>query len=150
MKEKQLNVWIDSELKDALVDRAKREHTSMKRLVEGILGQDIARMSGNVIEQQAMPIVRDLVQSELRRSMVQLRSDLRDDMETEIVEPIQTMMHDSHKRLASLAGRAVRHGGLIQRMLIALASKLVSPEYAQEIYEDAKDTKEKAGQELYK
>ena len=60
MGEKQLNVWIDSDLKDALAERAKREKTSVTDLTEDILRQDMARQNGEVIEQQSLPIIREM------------------------------------------------------------------------------------------
>src|SRR5258708_17270727 len=145
--EKQLNVWIDGDLKQALAERAEGEGRALTNLVEGILQQDMARVRGEIMEQQAMPVVRDIVQSELRRSIAQLRSDLREDMETEIVEAIRTMTRNSDNRLAGLIVRTVRDGGILRRLLFALMSKLVTPAFAQEAYEQAK---EKAGQELSK
>ena len=145
--EKQLNVWIDGDLKDALAVRAEEEQTTMKYLVEGILRQDMARTRGEIMEQQAMPVVRNIVQSELNRSMAQLRNDLREDMQAEIVEKIRSMTRNTDNRLAGLIVRTVRETGILRRMVFALTSRLVNYAFALETYENAK---EKAGQELSK
>jgi hypothetical protein len=145
MKGTQLNVWIDGDLKVALAERAKREGKTLTDLVEGILQQDVARERGEIIEQQALPVIRDIVQSELRKMGSQLRTDLREDMQLEIVESIKTMTRTSDNRLAALIVRTVRDGHIIRRLLFALTAKLVSAAFAQEAYENAK---EKAGQEL--
>jgi predicted HicB family RNase H-like nuclease len=47
--EKQLNVWIAEDLKDALTERAQQEKTTLRDVVEGTLQQDVARARGEEI-----------------------------------------------------------------------------------------------------
>lgn len=142
---KQLNVWIDSDLKDALSERAEREGKKLKELVEHILRQDVARERGEIIEQQSLPVISDIIDSRLRKATAQLRADLLEDMHLEILEAIKTMIRNSDNRLASLIVRAVRDAGIIRRLLYALVAKTHGADFATEAYESAR---EKAGQEL--
>lgn len=142
---KQLNVWIDGDLKDALSERAEREGKKLKELVEHILRQDVARERGEIIEQQSLPVISDIIDSRLRKATAQLRADLLEDMHLEILEAIKTMIRNSDNRLASLIVRAVRDAGIIRRLLYALVAKTHGADFATEAYESAR---EKAGQEL--
>ncbi len=142
---KQLNVWIDGDLKDALSERAEREGKKLKELVEHILRQDVARERGEIIEQQSLPVISDIIDSRLRKATAQLRADLLEDMHLEILEAIKTMIRNSDNRLASLIVRAVRDAGIIRRLLYALVAKTHGAAFATEAYESAR---EKAGQEL--
>lgn len=142
---KQLNVWIDGDLKDALTERAEREGKKLKELVEHILRQDIARERGEIIEQQSLPVISEILESKLRKATAQLRNDLREDMQFEMIEQIKTITRNSDNRLAGLIVRTVRDAGIIRRMLYALVAKTHGTDFASEAYESAR---EKAGQEL--
>lgn len=145
MEEKQLNVWIDSSLKDALTERAKREKKSVTDLTEDILRQDMARQNGEVIEQQSLPIIREIVTMELRKGMAQLLRDLRDEMHVDLMEEIKTVSSHSDDRLTKLIVRAVRDAGISRRLVIAHLSKAYGPDFARSAYESAQ---EDAGKEL--
>jgi hypothetical protein len=139
---KQLNVWIDGDLKDALSARAEREGKKLKELVEHILRQDVARERGEIIEQQSLPVISEILESKLRKVTAQLRHDLREDMQLEVIQQIKTITRNSDNRLAGLI---VRDAGIIRRMLYALVAKTHGTDFASEAYESAR---EKAGQEL--
>jgi hypothetical protein len=139
MGEKQLNVWIDSQLKDALAERAKREKRSVTDLTESILHQDMARYNGEVIEQQALPILRGIVTTEVRQGMAQLLNDLRGEFYLDLIEEIKTMIHYSDDRLAKLLVRAIRETAISRRLVIAHFSKVYGPDVARSAYESAKE-----------
>lgn len=143
--DKQLNVWIDGDLKDTLAERAQQEKKSMKDLVEDILTHDMARYRGEIIEQQALPVIRDIIQSELRKALAQLLIELREDVHSEIVEQMKTISRRSDDRIAALVVRAVRDGGIIRRLVYTLIAKSYGAGFAKDAYDRAK---EKAGQEL--
>ncbi len=145
MGEKQLNVWIDSDLKDALTERAKREKTSVTDLTEDILRQDMARQNGEIIEQQALPIIREIVTTEVRKGIAQLLNDLRNELHPDLMEEIKMVTRISDDRLAKLVVRAVRDAGISRRLVIAHLSKAYGPDFARSAYESAK---EDAGKEL--
>ncbi len=145
MGDKQLNVWIDSHLKDALAERAKQEKRSLTDLTEAILRQDMARKTGEVIEQQALPIIREVVTTEVRKGMAQLLNDLRDELHLDLMEEIKTAMHLGDDRLARLVVRAIRDAGMSRRLIIAHLSKVYGPDFASDAYECAM---EDVGREL--
>ncbi len=130
MGDKQLNVWIDSDLKDALAERAKREKKSVTDLTEDILRQDMARQNGEIIEQQALPIIREIVTTEVRKGIAQLLNDLRDELHLDLLEEIKTVVHRSDDRLAKLVVRAIRDAGISRRLVIAHLSKAYGPDFA--------------------
>jgi hypothetical protein len=145
MGEKQLNVWIDSDLKNALAERAKREKTSVTDLTEDILRQDMARQNGEVIEQQSLPIIREIVAMEVRKGLAQLLSDLHDEMHGALMAEIKTASDHSDDRLTKLIVRAVRDAGICRRLVIAHLSKAYGPDFARSAYGSAQ---EDAGKEL--
>jgi uncharacterized protein YqeY len=145
MGEKQLNVWIDGDLKDALAERAKREKKSVTDLTEDILRQDMARQNGEVIEQQSLPVIREIVTLEIRRAMAQLFKDLRGEMHGDLMEEIKRVSSHSDDRLTKLIVRAVRDAGISRRLVIAHLSKAYGPDFARSAYESAQ---EDAGKDL--
>jgi hypothetical protein len=145
MRDKQLNVWIDSHLKDALAERAKREKRSVTDLTEAILHQDMARSSGEIVEQQALPIIREIVTTEVRKGIAQLLNDLRDELHLDLMEEIKTVARHSDDRLAKLVARAIRDAGIGRRLVMAHLSKAYGPDFARSAYESAK---EDVGKEL--
>jgi len=145
MGDKQLNVWIDSHLKDALAERAKHEKRSLTDLTESILQQDMARKNGEAVEQQALPILREIVTTEVRRGMAQLLNDLRDEIHLDLMEEIKTVMDHGDDRLAKLIVRAVRDTGISRRLVIAHLSQAYGSDVARSAYESAM---EDVGKEL--
>jgi gamma-glutamylcysteine synthetase len=107
--------------------------------------QDIAIHHGEIVEQQSLPVISELIETKLRKATAQLRADLREDMQLEIIEQIKTITRNSDNRLAGLIVRAVRDSGIIRRLLYALVAKTHGAAFATEAYESAR---EKAGQEL--
>ena len=143
--EKQLCVWIDSDLKDVLIKRAQHERATLRDIVEGILQQDVAREQSELLQRQAFPVLHELLEDEIRQSMAQLRMHLREDLHREIVEEMQRLVQTSENRLTQLTGRVVRDVTVLRRFLYALATELVDSEFARNIYEEAR---EKAAREL--
>ncbi len=75
--QRQLNVWIDNDLKDALTDIAQREGVSIKELTENMLQREIARLQGEAVEQQALPVIRKVFRSEFRKVVTQFSEDVQ-------------------------------------------------------------------------
>ena len=141
----QLNVWISVEAKQHLDERFKHEGRHLNELMEDYILQDLAVHHGEIVEHQSLPVISELIETKLRKATAQLRADLREDMQLEIIEPIKTITRNSDNRLASLIVRAVRDAGIIRRLLYALVAKTHGAAFATEAYESAR---EKAGQEL--
>jgi gamma-glutamylcysteine synthetase len=141
----QLNVWISSEAKRYLDERSEREDRHLNELIEEYIQKDMAVHRGEIVEQQSLPVISEIVDTKLRKAMAQLRTDLREDMQLDILEPMKTVSRNSDDRLASLIVRAVRDAGIIRRLLYALVAKTFGAEFAQDAYENAKA---RSGQEL--
>lgn len=141
----QLNVWISAVAKQYLDERFEREGRHLYEQIEDYIRKDMAAHRGEVVEQQSLPVISELVETALRKYAAQLRIDLRNDMQIEIVEQFKTISRNSDNRLAGLIVRAVRDAGIIRRMLYALVAKTHGADFASEAYENAR---EKAGQEL--
>jgi gamma-glutamylcysteine synthetase len=141
----QLNVWISAEAKQYLDERFEREGRHLYEQIEDYIRKDMAAHRGEVVEQQSLPVISELVETALRKYTAQLRTDLRNDMQLEMIEQIKTITRNSDNRLASLIVRAVRDSGIIRRLLYALVAKTHGAAFATEAYESAR---EKAGQEL--
>jgi gamma-glutamylcysteine synthetase len=141
----QLNVWISVEAKQYLDERFEREGHHLYEQIEDYIRKDMAAHRGELVEQQSLPVISELVDTTLRKYTAQLRTDIREDMQLEIIEQIKTITRNSDNRLASLIVRAVRDSGIIRRLLYALVAKTHGAAFAAEAYESAR---EKAGQEL--
>jgi len=141
----QLNVWISIEAKEYLDERFKQEGRHLNEQIEDYIRQDRAVHHGEIVEQQSLPVISEIIETKLRKATAQLRTDLREDMQLEMIEQIKTITRNSDNRLASLIVRAVRDAGIIRRLLYALVAKTHGAAFATEAYESAR---EKAGQEL--
>jgi activator of HSP90 ATPase len=135
MPEQQLNVWIPEAYKNALAQRAKQEDRSVKAIIVELIEQDIARQQGNQVEQQSVPLIREVVITEVRKAVAQLRQDLLEDIRREVVTAIQT----SHARLSKSVTRTVRDSGIMRRLLYALVAKTAGTAFAGKAYQDAMD-----------
>jgi hypothetical protein len=141
MGDVRLDAWIPEELKAYLVDRAKRENRGMDQVLADLLRQEQAREQGAAIEQQSFPVLREIVQSELRKTAAQLRQDLRDDVSLDM----RAFHTKSDNRLAALIVRAMRDAALARRLIYTVLAKAHGPEFAQRAYETAT---ERVGKEL--
>ena len=141
MGDVRLDAWIPEELKAYLADRAKRENRGMNQVLADLLRQEQAREQGAVIEQQSLPVIREIVQTELRKTAAQLRSDLRDDVSLDM----KAFHTKSDNRLAALIIRATRDAALARRLIYTVLAKAEGPDFAQRAYETAT---ERVGKEL--
>ena len=145
MTEKRLDVWIPEELKTYLYERAERENKGMNLVIADFIREAQAREQGAIIEQQSLPIIREIVRSELRLQLAELRSNLRDDMLFECTHRLKEVIQKNTNRLAALIMRPARDSAVVRRMVFTVLAKAYGRDFAQEIFEDAK---EKVGQEL--
>ena len=141
----QLNVWITKEAKCHLDECYEREGRHYTEQIEDYIRHDMAVRNGEIIEQYALPVIGEIVETTLQKHLAHFRTDLRQDMQFEILEPVKTVIRGSDNRLAGLIVRAVRDAGIIRRFLYALVAKQFGAAFAKEAHDDAK---EKAGQEL--
>jgi|SRR5579859_1509593 len=151
--EKQLNVWIDEQMKEALTRRAQQKALSVKQLIQYMISQEVAEYQAEIMEKQALPMIRDLVQSELRKALDQHLGKLQEDFHTEIVLPMKKTIRQSNERtskhiserIAALSVRTVRDGSINRHLIYAHLAKSHGSVFAREAYEHAK---EKAIREL--
>jgi hypothetical protein len=145
MTDKRLNAWISEDCKDYLMERAGREKRGMNKVITDMIRQERAREQGAIIEQHSLPIIRDIVQTELKKQLAQLRLDLREDMQLEFTNEIKALLRAHTDRLAALIVRTFRHANITQRLTYAMLSKSHGIEFARHAFEDAS---EKAGRDL--
>ena len=145
MTDKQLNVWISSDLRNAIREVAEQEGKTMTAVVEEFLAQGIARLRGEVIEQQSLPVVREAIHSSVGQANAQLYQALRELLRSELLDDLKTLEKKGDDRLAALLVRAIREGGIARRMLYPLLARFVSETFALTVYQDAV---EKTGKDL--
>jgi hypothetical protein len=143
--EKQLSIWIDGELKDALIERARQEKISLKHLVEDILRQSMAHYRGEVIERQAFPVIREVIRRELRKVFAQLLTAMREDVNPRMVEQMTAVTQRHHDHMAALVSR---HGTINHRLLYALLSQTCGEILAHDIHEQALQWSQTASAEV--
>jgi len=138
MQRKRLDVQIATERYDYIKDESDRTGVPMNMIADELLSMGIAVKRGEVIEQQSLPVIREIVQTELRKANAQLRADLREDMQLEFIGEIKALLRAHSDRLAALIVRTFRHANITQRLAYALLSKSHGTEFARRAFEDAR------------
>ncbi len=151
-EEKRSSLWDRSSLisgspkkpKNLLAEWAKDEG-SQNAVVERLIRDEAARKGGAIIEQQSLPVIYDIVQSELRKALAQQRIDLREEMQQEFTNEIKPLHRASDNRLAALLVRVQRDSNIARRLIYANLARSYGPDFAKLAYEDAR---ERAGKEM--
>ena len=146
MADKQLNIWIPEDLKVYLASRAEQEKQGMNSIVSDLIREDMARRSGAIVEEQSLPVIREIVASELRQMHAQLRRDLRFDRERE-ADVFRDFLLKQVNRLVGLIVQAIRNASYAYRFGFTLIAREHGRDYALATLNDAK---EKTDQELFK
>lgn len=142
---KRLDMTIRSDLRDFVEEESLRTRKPMNFIVDELLEIAVAQRRGEVIEQQSLPVIRDIVESALRRTKAELRAELREDIRLEIINELREIVRKATDRVVALVIRTVRDAATIRRLVYTIMAKAYTPEFAKKAYEDAR---EKAGQEL--
>lgn len=142
---KRFDVWLPSDLYDALNAQSEQEGRPMRAIVEEYVRAGMARARGEELEQHALPLVREIVSDELRKANAQLYTKLTEGLQADLLAEIKTQGRRSDDRLSALSLRAIREGGIAWRLVYALIARQISPTIAGEAYQDAKA---KAGESL--
>ena len=137
MAKQQLNVSISEDLKQALDQKSKREGRSLTAIVEDWIQQDTARQQGELLERQSLPLVREIIFEEVRRSNAELYTKLHNAMIREIRDALKETIAQSTTRLAKLCTRTVRDSGIIRRLVYTFLSKTHRKEFAAKAYDRA-------------
>lgn len=148
---KRLDVLIDEGIYNYIKNESDRTGIPMNTISEDLLSTGLAVKRGEVIEQQSLPVIREIVQSELRKQLSQQRMDIREDMGLEFTNEFKALSRASDNRIASLLVKVFRHTNIAQRLVYTLLAKATNPEYALKAYEDAagkaiRDLKSKEGE----
>ena len=144
MAKKQLNVWIDEELKDYIAERAKEEDQGMNDVIADLIRADIARRKGEFLQNNTLAVIQQMLAAEIHRTHAQLRQDLREDREEETASLLE-YLKKQFNRVAGLTIFATRNAGIARRLTYTSLSKEYGPQFAKQAYEHAK---EKAQEEL--
>jgi hypothetical protein len=138
---KRLDVMISTELYDYIKEQSEKTGTPMNALTDELLAQAIATKRGEVIEQQSLPVIREIVQSELRKALAQHRTDFLEALMLEIKNALAATAN----RLAALLVMTARDSIIARRLLYTLLSRAYGADFAMQAYEDSRV---KAGKEM--
>lgn len=144
MAKRQLNVWIDEELKNYIAERAKEEDRGMNDVIADLIRADIARRKGEFLQNNTLAVIQQMLATEIHRTHAQLRQDLREDREEETASLLE-YLKKQFNRVAGLTIFATRNAGIARRLAYTSLSKQYGPQFAKEAYQHAK---EKAQEEL--
>lgn len=145
MQRKRLDVQIDAERFDYIKEEAERSGKAMNVISDELIAIGIAVKRGEVIEQQSLPVIREIIDTSLRKQLAQQRSDLREDMALELTNEIKAITRNSDNRLAALIVRTLRDANIARRLMYTLLAKAYGAEFAMKAYEDAS---QKAGRDI--
>lgn len=136
-QKKRLDVWIHPVLRDYITEESKVTGKPQYMVTNELLAHAIAARRGEILESQALPLIRQIVQSEVTQALVQWQVSL--------LAEIKAQDRRSTDRLAALIVQAVRSAGIARRLAFTLLAKAYGQPYAQQAYDDAR---ERVGQEL--
>jgi hypothetical protein len=102
----------------------------MNMIADELLAIGIAAKREETIEQQSIPVIREAIQTELRKALAVQREQIREDMSLEFTNEFKAVTCASDNRLAALLVRAIRDSSISKRSIYTVLSKLVSPSFA--------------------
>ena len=132
---KQLGLRVEGHLKDGLSDQARRTGISETKILEEYIAAGLARDSGELIEQNSLPAIREAVRQTVKEEVNRAFSELY----TQLSADLQKSARRSDDRLASLIVKAARYSGIGQRMLYSFMAKMVNPDFAAKMFEAARE-----------
>ena len=138
MPEKQLNVWIPEALRNHIAKRAEEEKRGMNAIIAELIQHDMAQRQSELVESNALIVVREMIAEEMRQAHAQLRRSLRDDREAE-AEVQREWQQKQVDRLAGLSVMAIRNAGIARRLVHVVLSKAHGPAFAKAAFDDAKE-----------
>jgi hypothetical protein len=145
MIRKRLDVQIDAERFDYIKNESDSTGKAMNVISDELLSIGIAVKRGEIIEQQSLPVIREIIDTALRRHLAAQRTDLREDMALEFTNEMKAISRNSDNRLAALIVRTLRDANIARRLMYTLLAKAYGAEFAMKAYEDAS---EKAGRDI--
>lgn len=142
---KRLDVQVIEERYDYIKEVSEKTGTPMNVIADELLAIGIAVKRGEVIEQQSLPIIREIVHTELQKQLAQQRQAFREDLNIELTQEIKALHRASDNRLAALIVRGIRDASIAWRLAYAQLYRAYGDTFARTTYEDARS---KAGAEL--
>jgi hypothetical protein len=136
---KRLYVDIDARLRDEIEETAKLHHQSLTAYVEEALREKQARESGETVERQTLPLIREIVQTELRKTAAQLRTDVREDVQHDVLNEMKVLGRRSDDRIIALVLKAVRCAGIGHWLLYRWIAHREGGDAAMKWFEQARD-----------
>lgn len=134
---KRLEAMIDEDNFNYIKDESERSGIPMNVIADDLIAKGLAIKRGEIIEQQSLPIIRNIVQTELRKANAQLRTDLQEDMQLELTNEIKSLFRASDNRIAAFLVKIFRHANIAQRLAYATLAKTSNPDFAMRAFEDA-------------
>jgi hypothetical protein len=145
MLRKRLDVQIEVSKYDYIKDASEQTGQPMNNIADELIAIGIAVKNGEVIEQQSLPVIREIIDSSLRKHLAAQRNDLREDMSLEFTNEFKAIQRQSDNRLAALIVRTLRDANIARRLMYTLLAKAYGATFAIQAYEDAS---EKAGRDI--
>ncbi len=142
---KRLDVQVDEERYDYIKDVSDRSGVPMNVVSDELLAIGIAVKRGEVIEQQSLPVIREIIDTSLRKHLAVQRTTIQEDMALEVTNEIKAISRASDNRLAALIVRTLRDANIARRLMYTLLAKAYGATFAMQAYEDAS---EKAGRDI--
>src|SRR5436190_17664669 len=114
---KRLDVQIDEERYDYIKDVSDRSGVPMNVLSDELLAIGIAVKRGEIIEQQSLPVIREIIDTSLRKHLAAQRTAIQEDMALEVTNEIKAISRNSDNRLAGLIVRTLRDANIGRRLM---------------------------------
>jgi hypothetical protein len=137
MQKDRLNLYLSPALCSTIREMAGNEDERISKVAEELLALGLSVKRGEMLERDSLPMIRNIVQTELHKAHAQLRLHLREDMQLELTNELKPLFRASDNRLAALLVKVFRHANIAQRLVYTVLAKMSSPDYARQIYDDA-------------
>ncbi|MBO0783268.1 MAG: hypothetical protein J2P37_31015 [Ktedonobacteraceae bacterium] len=145
MQKERLNVYLNPDISSAVRALAGDEEQNISTVAQELMTLGLSIKKGEIIEQQSLPVIRDIVQYELLQAMTQLRLAWKEDMRQIVIEEMKATARKSDNRIMGFLARLLRDSGIIRRLVYALLLHFIGEKNALIVYKDAQ---EKAGRDL--
>jgi len=127
---RQLNVWIKKETRAALAQQAKLEQRSMTAIIEDLIQHYTGQEQAELVERQGLPLIREVIVTEIRKALAQHRLALSEDMQVVILDAVELYIRQSVEQLTRTIRPAVRLGTINRHLIYALISHSYGEEVA--------------------
>jgi hypothetical protein len=89
MQERQLNVWIDVNLKLALAELARSQGKTVKELVADILSRGVATQHSEIVERHFLPEIRRVIRAEVHEANEELLTEVCEYLQSHILAEVK-------------------------------------------------------------